>query len=158
MTDMIKPFEDSFNVFVGALGGVFVWAFGEHWPLFLAFLLLNVGDWASRWIAARITGTEDSHKAWVGILRKIGYWLMIALAFGMSAIFEEIGMIIGIGFEFTEWIGWFVLISLLINEIRSILENLVDGGFELPAALVKGLKVANKVMDELTEDDEELDS
>ena len=43
-------------------------------------------------------------------------------------------------------LGWFVLASLLINEIRSILENFVEAGFNVPIILIKGLEVADKVV------------
>ena len=46
----------------------------------------------------------------------------------------------------TTLLGWFVLASLLINEIRSILENFVEAGFNVPRILIKGLEVADKVV------------
>ena len=36
--------------------------------------------------------------------------------------------------------------SLIINEIRSILENFVEAGYNVPTILVKGLEVADKVV------------
>lgn len=155
MNSLSAPITDRFNAVFGAIGGILVYIFGEHWPLFGAFLLLNVGDWLSRWIAARLTGTENSNRAWLGILKKLGYWLMIALAFEMSVIFKELGSVIGIDFGISSLLGWFVLVSLLINEVRSILENLVDGGFNLPPALIKGLEVANHAFEEVLDLDED---
>lgn len=49
---------------------------------------------------------------------------MIMVAFGASAVFIEIGKTIGVDLQVTTLLGWFVLASLLINEIRSILEIL----------------------------------
>ncbi len=121
--------------------------FGEHWILFLAFLLLNFGDYLTRWLAARLTGTENSKAGWIGILKKLGYWVMIALSFGMSIIFIEIGGIIGVDLRITTFLGWFVLSTLIINEIRSILENLVEAGYQVPEVLIKGLEIANKAID-----------
>lgn len=120
----------------------------EHWILFLFFLLLNFGDFLSRWMAARLTGTENSRAGWIGILKKLGYWIMVALGFGMSIIFIEIGTVIGVDLHVTTYLGWFVLATLIINEIRSILENLVEVyGDKVPAILVKGLQIANKSID-----------
>ena len=45
---------------------------------------------------------------------------MIMVGFGASAIFIEIGVVIGVDLQITTLLGWFVLASLLINEIRSI--------------------------------------
>ena len=50
-------------------------------------------------------------------------------------------------FSFMEFIGWFTLGCLLINEIRSILENLVESGLHVPKLLTKGLDVAEKLLD-----------
>lgn len=71
---------------------------------------------------------------------------MIMVAFGASAIFIEIGKAIGIDLGITTLLGWFVLASLIINEIRSILENFVEAGYNVPNILVNGLEVADKVV------------
>lgn len=68
------------------------------------------------------------------------------VAFGASAVFIEIGKAIGIDLGITTLLGWFVLASLIINEIRSILENFVEAGYNVPTILVKGLEVADKVV------------
>lgn len=89
---------------------------------------------------------ENSVRGWKGVLKKLGYWLMIMVAFGASAIFIEIGKAIGVDLGITTLLGWFVLASLLINELRSILENFVEAGFNVPIILIKGLEVADKAV------------
>lgn len=143
----IEPFADKINMIMGAIIAILSYLFGEHWRLFGFYLLLNVGDYITRWMAARITGTENSKAGWIGILKKLGYWIMIAVGFGMSVIFIEIGNVIGIDFTITTFIGWFVLATLIINEIRSIFENLVEAGYHVPNILIKGLEVANNAID-----------
>lgn len=144
----IEPLTNKINLIVGAITALLSYLLGQHWMLFVFFLALNIGDFLTRWIAARITGTENSKAGWIGVLKKIGYWVMIALGFGMSVIFIEIGAVIGVDLHVTAYLGWFVLATLTINEIRSILENLVDAyGDKVPAILVKGLQIANKSID-----------
>ena len=143
---------DSYNAIVGAIVAVLSYILGEHWILFVAFLLLNVADWLTGWMKSRMAGKENSMKGWKGVLKKLGYWLMVMVAFGASAVFIEIGSTIGIDLGITTLLGWFVLASLLINEIRSILENFVKAGFHVPGILIKGLEVADKVVNK---DDEE---
>lgn len=145
--DYISPFTSKVNTIVGIFIALFSYFLGDHWWLFLWYLGLNVMDTLSRWIAARQTNTEDSAKAAKGIIKKVGYWLLIILSFGMSAVFIEIGKIIGVNLGITTLLGWFVLASLLVNEIRSILENLVDAGVDVPIFLIKGLEIANKAID-----------
>ncbi len=137
---------DGYNAIAGAVVAVLSYILGEHWILFAAFLLLNIADWLTGWMKSRLANKENSMKGWKGVLKKLGYWLMIMVAFGASAVFIEIGATIGIDLGITTLLGWFVLASLLINEIRSILENFVEAGFNVPIILVKGLEVADKAV------------
>lgn len=144
----VEPFTSKMNIVFSAAVAILSYVFGEQWYLFVGFLALNIGDWITRWIAAYLTGTENNHKGWTGILKKIVYWIVIALGFGMSALFIEIGKEIGINLHVTTLLGWFVLASLIVNEIRSILENLVDiPNIKIPTIFTKGLEAANKTIE-----------
>lgn len=145
---------DTYNVVVGTIVAVLSYIFGEHWWLFLAFALLNIADWLTGWMKSRLLKKENSNAGWKGILKKLGYWLMIMVAFGASAVFVEIGKAIGVDLGITTLLGWFVLASLIINEIRSILENFVEAGYNVPMILVKGLEVADKVVNKDSEEGE----
>lgn len=145
---------DTYNAITGAIVAVLSYVLGEHWFLFVAFLGLNIADWLTGWMKSRINKKENSMAGWKGVLKKLGYWLMIMVAFGASAVFVEIGKAIGIDLGITTLLGWFVLASLLINEIRSICENFVEAGYNVPAILVKGLEVADKVVNKEQEEDE----
>lgn len=142
---------DGYNAVVGAIVAILSYILGEHWFLFVAFLLLNIGDWLTGWMKSRLAGKENSVAGWKGVLKKLGYWLMVMVAFGASAIFIEIGKVIGVNLGITTLLGWFVLASLIINEIRSILENFVEAGYNVPAILVNGLKVADQMVNKDSE-------
>ena len=148
-----EPIIDGYNAVVGTVVAVLSYILGEHWILFVAFLLLNVADWITGWMKSYIAGKENSAKGWQGVLKKLGYWVMIMVGFGASAIFIEIGIVIGVDLQITTLLGWFVLASLLINEIRSITENFVEAGFNVPIILIKGLEVADKVVNKDLEDE-----
>lgn len=145
---------DWYNAIAGTVIAVLSYVLGEHWILFVAFLLLNVADWLTGWMKSRIKKKENSVAGWKGVLKKLGYWLMVAVAFGASAVFIEIGRTIGIDLGVTTLLGWFVLASLLINEIRSIIENFVEAGFNVPKILTKGLEVADKIVNQEEEKNE----
>lgn len=149
MTDLTSIFNKTDTVFA-MFAAVLTYILGKHWYLFVAFLALNIADYVTGWIKSRITKRINSMKGSVGALKKLGYWIMIMLGFGMSAIFVEIGNVIGVNLEITSLLGWFVLASLIINEFRSVLENLVEAGYQVPEVLVKGLEVSNKVLEEAT--------
>ena len=144
---------DTYNAIVGGIVAVLSYIFGEHWLLFALFLLFNVADWMTGWMKSRIAGKENSQAGWKGVLKKLGYWLMIVVAFGASAVFVEIGDVLSIDLGITVLLGWFVLASLLVNEIRSICENFVEAGFNVPTILTKGLEVANKAINNNDNDD-----
>ena len=139
---------DSYNAIVGSIVAVLSFVFGEHWLFFALFLLLNVVDWLTGWMKSRIAGKENSVKGWKGVLKKLGYWLMILVAFAASAIFIEIGNTIGIDLGVTTLLGFFVLASLCVNELRSVVENFVEAGYDVPTVLVKGLEVADKMVNQ----------
>ena len=144
---------DTYNAMVGAAVAVLSYILGEHWFLFVLFILLNAIDWGTGWMKSRINNVENSKAGLKGVLKKLGYWLMIMVAFGASAAFVEVGKIINLDLGVTTLLGWFVLASLLVNEARSICENLVEMGVNVPTILVKGLQAANRVVNQ--EDDNE---
>ena len=65
---------------------------------------------------------------------------------GMAVIFIEIGQTINVDLTITTYVGWFTLASLIINELRSIIENFVEAGDNVPAVLTKGLEVAENAI------------
>lgn len=141
-------YMDTYNAIVGGIVAVLSFVFGEHWIMFAIFLLFNVADWLTGWMKSRMAGKENSVKGWQGVLKKLGYWLMILVAFAASAVFIEIGNTLGMDLGVTTLLGYFVLASLLVNELRSILENFVEAGYNVPTVLVKGLEVADKVVNQ----------
>lgn len=142
---MLK-FLDWYNTAAGMSITVLTALFGQFWFLFALFLLFNVIDWLTGWYKARELKQESSMVGLKGLLKKLGYWVIIIVAFAMPLALVSIGTIIGIDLSFLELIGWFVLASLMINELRSILENLVEAGYDVPTILTKGLAVTEKLL------------
>lgn len=132
---------------------LFATTFGEYWFLFFAFFILNVVDYITGIAKARFSHTENSNKGVKGIVKKVGYWVVIALAFFIAISFESMGNNIGVDLAFVEMLGWFTLATFLINEIRSILENLVLVGVDVPQFLIKGLEVAADAVKSKTDTD-----
>lgn len=139
------------NLLWGAVVTLLSAAFGQYWYLFLAFFILNVVDYTTGILKARMLHTESSYKGLKGIIKKVGYWIVIALAFFISICFTNMGSIIGIDLGFTVFLGWFTLATFIINEIRSILENLVKMDVVVPEFLIKGLEVASELIEHKTE-------
>lgn len=148
-------YMDSYNAIVGSVVTFLTIVLGEHWILFALFLLFNVIDFITGWMKARITKKENSIKGFKGVIKKLGYWLIILVSFSTSLLFVEIGEVLEIDLSITTMLGWFVLASLAINEVRSIIENIVECGYKVPVILIKGLDIASRVINK-KEDDEDI--
>ena len=151
---IMKVFTDTYNLIVGTIIAIMTAIFGVHWYIFAAYMFLNVADWLTGWYKSRKKKEESSKVGLKGILKKLGYWVIIAVAFLMSTVFVRLGNdILGINLDFLMMIGWFTLACLMVNEVRSIVENLVECGYDVPAVLVNGLEVTNKMINKESEDD-----
>lgn len=146
-------FLDKMNAIGGVVVAVLTYVLGEHWYLFAFFLFMNVVDYITGCMKSAIAHKLNSNKGWIGVLKKLGYWIMIVVAFAFSVFLVEIGEMLGIDFRVTTLLGWFVLASLCINEVRSIIENLVQCGYNVPKSLTKGLEVADKLINEEQDND-----
>ncbi len=119
------------------------------------FLLgLNIIDYTTGILKARYLKIESSRRAMKGFIKKFLIWCLVAMGFGLGIAFEMIGEVIGINLHIMLAIGWFILAHCIINEFRSILENIVelDKGYLVPKWLIKGLEVTNKIMDKRVSD------
>ncbi len=142
----MKNVADTYNALVGGVIAFFTMVFGEHWILFAAFLFLNVVDWLSGWSKARRVHKESSSVGLKGIVKKVWYWVIIAIAFILPAALMEAGSVIGIDLSITRFLGWLTLAMLLVNEVRSIIENLVCLDIPVPEVLFKGLAITDNIL------------
>lgn len=149
------PVIDKMNALWAIVVTILSYALGVHWYLFVAYLILNVVDHISGCIRSRLKGEITSKKGTLGILKKVGYWMMILVSFLMSAVFIELGSVIGVDLKITASIGWLVLAALIVNELRSIIENFVEAGYEVPSVLTKGLAAASKMLDDIEDKEDD---
>ena len=118
-------------------------------------MLFNVLDWLTGWYNARQHKEESSKVGLIGIIKKLGYWAIILVAFTVSNVFVKLGSdVLDLNLLFLKLIGWYTLALLMINEARSIIENLVELGYRVPEMLVKGLAVTEKLVSKEESDNE----
>ena len=125
--------------------------FNEYYGAYLfgIYLLLNVLDWLTGWYKARVKKEANSKSRMKGIVKKVGYWVILLIAFLIPYMFQRLGKdLLGVDLGYLSALGWFTLANLLINEIRSILENLVACGYRVPEILKRGLEITEKVINE----------
>ena len=147
MEQKIIKFFDGISCFFGAIITALTTVFGWQWIVFAGYLIFNIIDWITGWLTARKKGTESSRVGLKGVLKKISYWVLILVAFLAPFLITKISISLGINLDFLMFFGWFTLACLLVNEVRSVLENLVLLGVKVPAFLTKGLNVAQDLVD-----------
>ena len=125
--------------------------FGESYGVYLfgIYLLLNILDWLTGWYKARVKKETSSKAGMKGIVKKVGYWVILLIAFLIPYMFRRLGKdLLDIDLSYLSAMGWFTLANLLVNEIRSILENLIACGYRVPDVLKRGLEITEKVINE----------
>lgn len=148
-------FIDKYNAVVGTVVAVLTAFLGTYWYLFAGYLLLNVLDWLTGWNRSMKLQQSSSDKGFKGILKKTGYWVIISVAFLIPSLLIGLGRdVLHIDLSFLTLLGWLTLAMLIVNEARSIIENLVEAGYEVPEFLIKGLDVTAKLLNKKAESDE----
>lgn len=131
----------AYNFFVGTAVAVAMELFDQYGVVLGSFLMLNLIDWITGTCKARFLKTESSVDGLKGILKKLGYWIIFFVAFIIGQDMAILGMELGFEFEIAPYLGWLTLGMLVVNEARSILENLVVLGVSVPEVLIRGLAV-----------------
>ena len=147
-------FSKKIDYIIGAIVALMISIFGRFWFLFAFLLFLNVADYLTGIIKARYLRKETSKKATLGFLKKCSMWILVAIGFGLSEVFVNIGNLSGHNLSFMGLLGWFMLAHCIVNEIRSIVENIIemDKGEWIPTWLIKGLEVAQNLIDKRAND------
>ncbi|WP_313530796.1 phage holin family protein [Anaerotignum sp.] len=142
---------DKVNLVGGGIVSILSAVLGPMWILFAALYILNILDWITGWYWASKNKKSSSKVGAQGIAKKVGYWIVIGVGFFIGYAFKEMGRVIGIPLEFMKSIGWFVLANYIVNEMRSLLENLLKLGIPVQGFLIKGLRITSDLIDNAAE-------
>lgn len=132
------------NIIIGTVLTYIITIFEQYGLIMFTFLIFNVLDWMTGTMKARLLCKESSIDGLKGVCKKLGYWVLILVAFLVGENFILIGNNLGIDLSIADYIGWITLAMLVVNEARSIIENLVQMDVYVPEVLVKGLEVAQE--------------
>lgn len=105
-------------------------------PLCVLVIMMSI-DYITGMISAWIEKDLSSRKGIVGIVKKISYMALVAVAMTVDYLIYCGFTAINIHFENNMWFGLLVTIWLIINEMISILENLGKIGVPVPQFLNK---------------------
>lgn len=148
MEKIFNAFYDWANLIWGMFLALAAHIIGAGGPILLFFLVLNIVDCYYGRQKAKATNTLSSKKGAEGARKKVGYWVVIGIAFWVGHILGELlGPQLGADLSWLHLIGWFTLAVYILNELTSIVENLLVLGVDVPAIFVKGLAVARTIVD-----------
>lgn len=116
------------------------------------FLLVgcNLIDYVTGLVAAkyRQDGGISSYKSIRGIFKKIGMWLLIIVGSFMDILIQYAVECVGLGLTVPFVVATVVAVWLVVNEIISILENLMDIGVNMPPFLMPVVKYIKKKVED----------
>lgn len=117
-------------------------------PVFL-LVLCNVIDYGTGICAAKYRNdTISSYKGIRGIIKKVCLWLLIGVGAIIDTLINYAVECAGIAITIPFIAATVVAVWLIVNEIISILENMVDIGVELPPFLMPIVKNIKKQVED----------
>lgn len=139
------------SVFVAVTGYISL-KLGILGPLFLILFIAMIIDYISGMIAGAQKGELNSKKGTIGIIKKIGYLVAIAVALIVDQLIFYASEQIGITISFVCAFGVLTTIWLTLNELLSIIENLGRMGVPLPKFLEKTILMLKNSVDKKGEE------
>lgn len=128
---------------IAALSALMAWMGVLAVPVLL-LVGCNLIDYVTGRLAAKYRTQEiTSYKGLKGIIKKVCMWLLIVVGAVVDVLINYALENIGAGFELPFIVAVVVAVWLLVNEIISILENVMDIGVTIPPfllPLVKNIK------------------
>ena len=103
----------------------------------IVLLIAMTADYISGMTAAYISAELSSKRGIQGIVKKLSYMVMVAVAMGVDWLIHSGLGTFNINIDGDMWVGLIVTSWLIINEMISILENLSRIGVPMPAFLIK---------------------
>ena len=130
---------------LGSLAAHFSSSLGQA----LVFLLIafECGDYITGIIAACKQRGLNSREALWGFVKKLCYFILICVAFGVDYFVGEIAVSIGLDIDVPAFFGMLSVCYLISTEGISILENLNELGINVPL-LSKFIQIVRKKIDE----------
>lgn len=118
------------------------------------FLLVgcNVVDYITGVFAAKYRNeTINSYKGMRGIIKKVCMWLLVLIGAWIDILINYAVECAGIGLTIPFVVATVVAVWLVVNEMISILENMIDIGVDMPPFLLPIVKYIKRKTEEKAE-------
>ncbi len=123
-------------------------------PVFL-MVGCNLIDYITGLIASKYREEQlNSYKGIRGIVKKVCMWLLVVVGAMVDELIMYTTQTMGFNIQIPFIVATLVAVWIVVNEIISILENLVDIGIDLPPFLMPIVKRIKKEVEEVGEDKE----
>ena len=133
---------------ITALSAVMSWLGILAVPIFL-MVGCNIIDYVTGiWAAGYRTENVSSYKGIRGIIKKVCMWLLVLIGAWIDVLINYAIGYAGIEFELPFVVATIVAIWLVVNEIISILENMLDIGVRMPPFLLPVAKYIRKQVED----------
>ena len=117
-------------------------------PVFL-MVGCNVVDYITGlWAAGYRTESVSSYKGIRGIIKKVCMWLLVLVGAWIDILINYAIESAGIGLSLPFIVATVVAVWLVVNEIISILENMLDIGVTMPPFLLPVVKYIKRQVEE----------
>ena len=124
-------------------------------PVFL-MVGCNLIDYITGLIASKYRQEQiNSYKGMRGIVKKVCMWLLVVVGAMVDVLIKYATQTMGFNIQIPFIVATLVAVWIVVNEIISILENLVDIGIALPPFLMPIVKRIKKEVEELGESEDD---
>lgn len=150
----------------GAIAGATAWLlakFGILFPVLMVLLGMMIADYVTGMLASKAEALEhpedpaygwSSKKGAKGIIKKVSYMFIIAVAMVVDFIILKVAEQTGIVVNMKAFFGLLVTVWYLLNELLSIIENVGRTGAPIPEWLSKYIAVLKTGIDSVTDNGE----
>ena len=118
-------------------------------PWFGTLLLAMLADYLTGIVSAAYLGRLSSQVGLRGILKKAGYWLLVAASLIADWALLQGGALLGVEVFPQGAVALATTLWLILNEVLSILENLGEMGVALPGFLTRAIESLRQRVDQL---------
>ncbi len=124
-------------------------------PVFL-MVGCNLIDYITGLTASKYRDEQiNSYKGMRGIVKKVCMWLLVVVGAVVDMLIKYTTQTMGFNIQVPFIVATLVTVWIVINEIISILENLVDIGIELPPFLMPIVRRIKKEIETVTDKNED---
>ena len=151
--EMEKTAEKGVQAALSVAAAAFTAYIGALVVPLIVLLIMMIIDYISGMSAAWCDNSLSSKVGAKGILKKVGYMALIAVAMGIDYLICTGVANAGVDIPCGMWLGLVVSVWLIINEMISILENLARIGVPVPGFLTRIIKRLKVSVEDKKEDD-----